>query len=36
MKTSDDEVREFWDRVARDWEIQVGDDGDSNRILNIL
>lgn len=34
MKTIDDEVRESWDKVARDWEIQVGDDGDSNRILN--
>jgi ubiquinone/menaquinone biosynthesis C-methylase UbiE len=34
MKAIDDEVKEFWDRVADDWEIQVGDDGDSNRILN--
>lgn len=29
-----DEVREFWDRVAADWEIQVGDEGDNNRRLN--
>jgi ubiquinone/menaquinone biosynthesis C-methylase UbiE len=35
MHASDiEEVREFWDRVAADWEIQVGDDGDSNRQLN--
>jgi SAM-dependent methyltransferase len=29
-----DETRDFWDRVAADWRIQVGDDGDRNRILN--
>ncbi len=29
-----DETRALWDRLAADWEIQVGDDGDSNRILN--
>lgn len=34
MKAIDKEVREFWDRVAEDWEIQVGDDGDNNRLLN--
>jgi len=28
------ETREFWNRVADDWHIQVGDSGDSNRILN--
>ncbi|MEO8098591.1 MAG: methyltransferase domain-containing protein [Acidobacteriota bacterium] len=28
------ETREFWDSVAEDWRIQVGDDGDSNRRLN--
>jgi ubiquinone/menaquinone biosynthesis C-methylase UbiE len=28
------ETRDFWNRVAGDWLIQVGDDGDSNRILN--
>jgi SAM-dependent methyltransferase len=30
----DRETRAFWNRVARDWEVQVGDKGDSNRILN--
>jgi ubiquinone/menaquinone biosynthesis C-methylase UbiE len=34
MKTTDVEIREFWDKVAQDWDIQVGEDGDSNRILN--
>ena len=34
MNKVDREVREFWDRVAADWEIQVGENGDSNRILN--
>lgn len=29
-----EETRAFWDRVAKDWDIQVGDEGDSNRILN--
>lgn len=29
-----DEVREFWNDVADDWRIQVGDDGDFNRRLN--
>jgi len=29
-----DETRQFWDRVACDWDIQVGDEGDRNRILN--
>jgi ubiquinone/menaquinone biosynthesis C-methylase UbiE len=29
-----DEVRAFWDRNARDWQIQVGDTGDSNRMMN--
>lgn len=29
-----EEIREFWNRVADDWNIQVGTDGDSNRILN--
>jgi ubiquinone/menaquinone biosynthesis C-methylase UbiE len=28
------ETRNFWNRVADDWLIQVGDHGDSNRILN--
>jgi ubiquinone/menaquinone biosynthesis C-methylase UbiE len=29
-----EETRDFWNRVADDWRIQVGDDGDGNRILN--
>jgi len=29
-----DETRDFWNRVAADWDIQVGDKGDRNRILN--
>lgn len=29
-----EETRAFWNRVARDWDVQVGDKGDSNRILN--
>ena len=29
-----EEVRDLWNRVADDWRIQVGDDGDGNRILN--
>ena len=28
------EVRDFWNRVAEDWRIQVGDEGDGNRRLN--
>ena len=34
---SDDELeetRDLWNRVADDWRIQVGDEGDGNRILN--
>jgi SAM-dependent methyltransferase len=27
-------IRTLWDRLADDWRIQVGDDGDSNRRLN--
>lgn len=35
MNTNEtDEVREFWNRVADDWDVQVRDEGDSNRILN--
>lgn len=34
MNNEDLEVRELWNRVAADWEIQVGEHGDSNRILN--
>ena len=33
MKDIDCEVQEFWNRVAADWEIRVGEDGDSNRVL---
>ena len=29
-----DEIRSFWNKVARDWRTQVGDDGDSNRRWN--
>jgi ubiquinone/menaquinone biosynthesis C-methylase UbiE len=29
-----EEIRDFWNRVADDWQIQVGDDGDGNRRLN--
>jgi len=29
-----DDTRDFWNRVADDWRIQVGDDGDANRRLN--
>jgi 2-polyprenyl-3-methyl-5-hydroxy-6-metoxy-1,4-benzoquinol methylase len=29
-----DETRDLWNRVADDWQIQVGEDGDGNRILN--
>lgn len=28
-----EEVRAFWDRIADDWELQVGEDGDLNRRL---
>jgi len=28
------ETRKFWDRVADDWQIQIGSTGDSNRTLN--
>lgn len=29
-----DEVRDFWNGIAADWQIQVGDEGDANRRLN--
>jgi len=29
-----DEIAAFWDRVAHDWDVQVGADGDTNRIFN--
>src|SRR5688572_23013377 len=28
------EIRNFWNRVARDWRIQVGNEGDWNRRFN--
>jgi len=28
-----DEIRDFWNRVAGDWQIQIGDTGDRNRLL---
>lgn len=31
---SDDSLQGFWNSVADDWRIQVGDDGDENRRLN--
>ena len=34
MMTELDDVREFWNRVADDWQTQVGSDGDANRRLN--
>ncbi len=33
-KDETEETRAFWNRVAYDWDIQVGDKGDSNRVLN--
>jgi hypothetical protein len=29
-----EDTRALWNRVADDWSIQVGDDGDGNRRLN--
>lgn len=29
-----EETRDFWNRVAADWRVQVADDGDANRRLN--
>jgi SAM-dependent methyltransferase len=29
-----EETQAFWDRVAEDWKVQVGDEGDSNRRMN--
>jgi ubiquinone/menaquinone biosynthesis C-methylase UbiE len=34
MDNNTDETQQFWNRIAADWDIQVGDEGDSNRILN--
>jgi SAM-dependent methyltransferase len=30
----EDDVRALWDRLADDWQLQVGEDGDANRRLN--
>ena len=30
----ENDIRELWDRLADDWHIQIGDDGDANRRLN--
>jgi 2-polyprenyl-3-methyl-5-hydroxy-6-metoxy-1,4-benzoquinol methylase len=29
-----EETRDLWNRVADDWRMQVGDEGDGNRLLN--
>jgi ubiquinone/menaquinone biosynthesis C-methylase UbiE len=34
MDRDSEQVRETWNRLAQDWQQQVGDDGDSNRRLN--
>jgi ubiquinone/menaquinone biosynthesis C-methylase UbiE len=34
MSGDTDETRDFWNRVADDWQIQVGNEGDRNRFLN--
>lgn len=34
MKAELEETLAMWNSVARDWDIQVGDEGDRNRILN--
>lgn len=34
MNDINNEVRETWNRIAADWDIQVGEKGDRNRILN--
>lgn len=33
-ETERNEARDFWNRVAGDWRVQVGDEGDENRRLN--
>ncbi|MEH2145402.1 hypothetical protein [Nostoc sp.] len=33
-KFDEKEILELWDNTATDWDIQVGEEGDSNRILN--
>lgn len=34
MSDASAEVRDFWNRTALDWDLQVGDEGDANRRLN--
>jgi len=34
MPTDFDETRDFWNRAAEDWRVQVGHTGDMNRVLN--
>ena len=34
MHENDDSLQDFWNSIADDWQIQVGDDGDENRRLN--
>jgi ubiquinone/menaquinone biosynthesis C-methylase UbiE len=34
MNNINREVQELWNKIAADWDIQVGENGDSNRILN--
>ncbi len=34
MNHDHEEVHQFWNRVASDWNLQVGDEGDHNRRLN--
>jgi hypothetical protein len=29
-----EDTRALWNRVADDWRMQVGEDGDGNRLLN--
>ena len=29
-----EKLRDSWNRIAGDWDVQVGNEGDSNRILN--
>jgi hypothetical protein len=34
--TEIEEARDFWNGVAEDWRIQVGDEGDTNRRLKLV
>jgi len=33
-KDNMEEIQTFWNRVARDWDLDIGEEGDSNRLLN--